>query len=1471
MVHRGIFIILLVFLSFSFVSSANFGYNILEPTPCVGNQVRVANGQCVDVTTNGTTTSTGNGTGKAGQPPFLFNNTNTIFYNDTLLNATIDQRAGPSTNVFNQDLNTTDDVTFANLTVTTNITSGFFNGLFNWTLTNVAELYMTFTGGVLDFNEVQLNTTIDDRLIQNETNRLQNITTYDCPSGEFVTGFQNNGTVICSIDTGGGNIFDQDLNTTNNVVFANLTVTTNTTSGFFNGLFNWVINLLDSSPAYLTFNGSTLSFDESQLNTTIDDRLIQNETVRFQNLTTYNCQGANVFTGVALNGTGNCTIVEFNFNQSNIQFNFNQSNIQFNFNQSDIEFNFNQSNIQFNFNQSNIEFNFNQSNIEFNFNQSNIEFNFNQSIANETNRLQNLTTYNCQGANVFTGVALNGTGNCTAVEFNFNQSNIEFNFNQSNIEFNFNQSIANETNRLQNITTYDCPSNQFATGFQDNGTIICSGSPSSNPFDQDLNTTSGVTFATLNVSGQTILGNITAFIGNILFPQANLHINGTVIFGENRSEVELDIGDVLVNSLALGQNITLSSTDGSGDLIFQDDNAGILTLSELAAGGGGGCTQSNSIISGGNVVWSLSDLIFHVSPTVYCIGGLQFETTTTIDVTLDAANSTFDRFDIIVVNVSNTAGFVKGVPATDPLVPTPNAATELKLSEVLIQAGATEPGNETGGGVAFELIYDEQDGQDWTGQDNTGGSVNFTASGNPSNGTVHIDTESPLDKNSPKPAFQLNDPTTFDPTTITTPILTLEIEVQVAWNNKDKLNLQFLDSGGANLGSQVVIQNGAYGFDASNTASYQILIIPLSDFGTLGTSVKSLAFTAQPFKNLNIDFFIDFIRITGTSGGGSPPSATIAHGELSDLQTTSGQRANPDHDPRYLAKIVTSLQNFEGRLIFNNSAFTPLTIEDGFGGITLNVSNILLVDNANKRVGIGTDTPGNILHTLVTSASNIFIQERVDTSINPGNVLGGIEVHAGESDSTAVVGKIEFEADETWTGSTSGSRFILSLTSNGSTTSSEKLRVLESGFVGIGTTTPSSLLTISQNQLSGVNFTLQQGDASINANNILSRILFTGIDSDVRTGAMIIANVTSGWGTNVNDAPTDLQFFTQSNGDSSSLGSPRMVITSDGFVGIGVIDPQFLLHISTDLNQVASFNSSDDSSIITIRDDDTQAYISVTDSLLSLGGLAGDQAANLNINTSNGFVGIGTISPVTEFNVLGVQTISRHSDNAGANTLDFRKSRGTEASPTIISDNDNVGILDFFAFDGVDYASRAANIGVRIDGTPGENDLPGLIYFSTTADGDATATERMVIDSQGFVGIGFSEPTERFQVSGGAVILDGKGVDLNKSGSAVLTISAQTNTNAPSVMIGGVASEGFSAGGVLALNRNSAGSWEALLHYLNANILQWRVGMDSDGTNDYVIQDASENDAINIVDKGTEFEVQIGGNLTTAVRYCKTL
>ena len=83
---------------------------------------------------------------------------------------------------------------------------------------------------------------------------------------------------------------------------------------------------------------------------------------------------------------------------------------------------------------------------------------------------------------------------------------------------------------------------------------------------------------------------------------------------------------------------------------------------------------------------------------------------------------------------------------------------------------------------------------------------------------------------------------------------------------------------------------------------------------------------------------------------------------------------------------------------------------------------------------------------------------------------------------------------------------------------------------------------------------------------------------------------------------------------------------------------------------------------------------------------------------------------------------------------------GSPGGSTVLQNNDAVGTIRFHAGDGTDMASYCAAIQVHIDGTPGSNDVPGRITFSTTADGASSPTERLRITSDGKAGLGRNDP-----------------------------------------------------------------------------------------------------------------------------------
>ena len=79
------------------------------------------------------------------------------------------------------------------------------------------------------------------------------------------------------------------------------------------------------------------------------------------------------------------------------------------------------------------------------------------------------------------------------------------------------------------------------------------------------------------------------------------------------------------------------------------------------------------------------------------------------------------------------------------------------------------------------------------------------------------------------------------------------------------------------------------------------------------------------------------------------------------------------------------------------------------------------------------------------------------------------------------------------------------------------------------------------------------------------------------------------------------------------------------------------------------------------------------------------------------------------------------------------KSRGSAlGSFTVVQNNDEIGGVSFIGTDG-SKGLIGARIEAFVDGIPGANDMPGRLVFSTTADGAASPTERMRIDSTGLM------------------------------------------------------------------------------------------------------------------------------------------
>ena len=158
-------------------------------------------------------------------------------------------------------------------------------------------------------------------------------------------------------------------------------------------------------------------------------------------------------------------------------------------------------------------------------------------------------------------------------------------------------------------------------------------------------------------------------------------------------------------------------------------------------------------------------------------------------------------------------------------------------------------------------------------------------------------------------------------------------------------------------------------------------------------------------------------------------------------------------------------------------------------------------------------------------------------------------------------------------------------------------------------------------------------------------------------------------------------------------------------------------------------------------DVDTGLYAPAANTLaISTGGserLRVDNDGRLLIGTTTArgdFYNASTVFPFVQVQGTGNERIvsitAVDTGSASGGSLVLAKSRST--GNTIVQNGDSLGAIQFQGADGSEIVD-GAQIKVQVDGTPDADSMPGRLVFSTTADGEATTTERVRIDSLGRV------------------------------------------------------------------------------------------------------------------------------------------
>jgi hypothetical protein len=140
-------------------------------------------------------------------------------------------------------------------------------------------------------------------------------------------------------------------------------------------------------------------------------------------------------------------------------------------------------------------------------------------------------------------------------------------------------------------------------------------------------------------------------------------------------------------------------------------------------------------------------------------------------------------------------------------------------------------------------------------------------------------------------------------------------------------------------------------------------------------------------------------------------------------------------------------------------------------------------------------------------------------------------------------------------------------------------------------------------------------------------------------------------------------------------------------------------------------------------------------------------------------VGVGTASPWKRLSIEGELgegsvEIREHGDSASGPDIVFSKSRGTGLGG-VVHDGDNLGSIGATGWDGDSWEHYSGILQFRVDGIPGDNDIPGEFAIMTRPAGvsgiSASLHTRLVAKSDGKIGIGTLTPSAKLDVDGDGI------------------------------------------------------------------------------------------------------------------------
>ncbi len=490
-----------------------------------------------------------------------------------------------------------------------------------------------------------------------------------------------------------------------------------------------------------------------------------------------------------------------------------------------------------------------------------------------------------------------------------------------------------------------------------------------------------------------------------------------------------------------------------------------------------------------------------------------------------------------------------------------------------------------------------------------------------------------------------------------------------------------------------------------------------------------------------------------------------------NVHTGIGSVSNPSHS--FLTSPLTGM-------------FLPALDNLAIG--TSGVERIRVLANGN--VGIGTTNPGASLE--VNGAMRIG-QAIQNTSFNGNQLLllnnqidtYGVQLAAGDSMNLLI------DTNNDGTGD-----FNFRKGNGNPAAASPLVTIKNSGFVGIGTSTPTTPLAVRS---------AAANNGVLSITNSAGNEIFSVSEASGNYGFVNIRN--SGGLTNARINSSGDSWFNANSIGNVGIGTsaPSRLLSVNGILNLtpGVLPASPLAgDITLDSGAGNSLKYHNGSSWISLAVGGTGDFradgsVVMTGALRHLAGtaaspgltFAGDTdngifapaADNLAFGTSasekmrilaNGNVGIGTTAPASLLDVQGTAFMTtantrqinlfNGATQTGSLTYSnlnlYNYNNGTAVQPKIelrtgtssgpVIAGDGLGEIGFAGNYNAFTAAVGAKVSAVVDGTVTTSSLPTRLAFSTTPSGSVTALERLRIDSSGNVGVGTTAPTRLLSVNG---------------------------------------------------------------------------------------------------------------------------